>query len=323
MDTTRIGGRMADLLPEAGRPLLPAADREAAPQVLADRLDGTVVRLGGTVLKAHAPGTDPAALALRLEAAARPGPVLVAPLRAEGSGRPLLEVDGVLITAWPAGEPVDPQAPERAPWEQAAALAARLHATAAPPGLPPMGGPAKVAAALRRLSGAPGARPEAEHVRAAAATLPAWARGAAPAPWYGPRRLVHGDLHLGQLIRLPTLGAADPQAGWRLIDVDDLGTGDPVWDLARPAAWYACGMLPAEPWWRFLTAYRAAGGSALPADPSVDPWTVLEVPARALVVQLAALGLARAVREGREPDEVEQSVVAACARIGGSAPADR
>ena len=65
-------------------------------------------------------------------------------------------------------------------------------------------------------------------------------------------RLCHGDLHLGQLVRHPA-----PHGPWRLIDVDDLGLGDPAWDLARPAAWYAAGLLPPGRLDRFLGAYRA------------------------------------------------------------------
>ncbi|MFF4648776.1 phosphotransferase [Streptomyces sp. NPDC001380] len=311
------------LLRSAGRALLPPADRDAVPQVLADRPDGTVLRFGATVLKAHAPGTGRAALEARLDAAAGPAlrTVLLPPLPVPGSGRLLAEAGGLLVTAWPAGRPVAPDAPELAPWEQAGALAARLHAVPPPPGLPPMGGPAKVAAALRRLDAAAGAHPAgAAAVRAACATLPAWARGAAEPPAHPAPRLVHGDLHLGQLVRLPGAPPGDPHRGWRLIDVDDLGRGDPAWDLARPAAWYAAGLLPPGPWQRFLAAYRGAGGPALPDGPA-DPWTVLEVPARALVVQLAALALVRAAREGREPDEVERLVLDACARIAGTAPA--
>lgn len=51
-----------------------------------------------------------------------------------------------------------------------------------------------------------------------------------------------------------------PDGAWRLIDVDDLGLGVPAWDLARPAAWYAAGLLAPEDWLCFLDAYRAAGG---------------------------------------------------------------
>ncbi|MYQ96039.1 aminoglycoside phosphotransferase family protein, partial [Streptomyces sp. SID4946] len=55
------------------------AGTPTAPATLADRPDATVLRLGDTVVKAHAPGTDPARLTRRLEtAAALPG-VLLAP----------------------------------------------------------------------------------------------------------------------------------------------------------------------------------------------------------------------------------------------------
>jgi aminoglycoside phosphotransferase (APT) family kinase protein len=177
-----------------------------------------------------------------------------------------------------------------------------------------MGGPAKVARALRRLRGAAPDHSASAVVLAAAAALPAWARGGAPAPAPPVACLVHGDFHLGQLVHLASPGC-DRSDGWRLIDVDDLGSGDPVWDLARPAAWYAAGLLPRWAWERFLLAYREAGGCALPPDPSVDPWTVLEMPARALVVQLAALGVARAAEERRAPDEAEELLLAACNRI--------
>ncbi len=139
------------------------------------------------------------------------------------------------------------------------------------------------------------------------ATLPAWARAEEPAS--GPGVLCHGDLHLGQLVRHP-----DPDGTWLLIDVDDLGTGTPAWDLARPAAWYACGLLSPEEWNRFLTAYRAAGGPAVP--PGGDPWAALDPAARALTVQSAARAVTKAAAARRPLDEVEQAVVDACDRMG-------
>lgn len=147
-------------------------------------------------------------------------------------------------------------------------------------------------------------------VRAAAATLPGWARGEGPPPSGG--ALCHGDLHLGQLVR-------GPAGGWRLIDVDDLGLGTPAWDLARPAAWYAAGLLDTGTWLRFLGAYRAAGGPAA-GPPGSDPWPELDLAARALTVQTAALALAKAARERRRLDDVERLMVEACARIASLPP---
>ncbi|MYW08332.1 aminoglycoside phosphotransferase family protein, partial [Streptomyces sp. SID2563] len=94
--------------------------------------------------------------------------------------------------------------------------------------------------------------------------------------------------------------------------------GDPAWDLARPAAWYAAGLLPPDVWLRFLDAYRAGDGPAVPADG--DPWPALDVPARALTVQTAALAWAKSAAEGRAPDEVEQVMIDACARIASLPP---
>ncbi|GAA3023506.1 hypothetical protein GCM10010448_01580 [Streptomyces glomeratus] len=131
--------------------------------------------------------------------------------------------------------------------------------------------------------------------------------GETPAP--PARTLCHGDLHLGQLVRRPS-----DTGRWLLIDVDDLGVGDPAWDLARPAAWYACGLLPPDEWSRFLAAYREEGGPAVPS--TGDPWPALDVPARALTVQTAALAIAKSTAGARPLDEVEQAVVDACARMG-------
>jgi aminoglycoside phosphotransferase (APT) family kinase protein len=201
---------------------------------------------------------------------------------------------------------VDPDDPDAAPWEAAATLLARLHRSPAPPGLAPMRGPAKAAQAVARLRAAAPGHPATPPVLRAWATLPAWARAEEPMP--GPGRLCHGDLHLGQLVRHPA-----PDGPWLLIDVDDLGTGVPAWDLGRPAAWFACGLLPPEAWTRFLGAYRAAGGPAVPA--AGDPWAALDTAARALTVQTAALAVAKATEAGRPVDEVERTVVDACDRM--------
>ncbi|WP_089103195.1 aminoglycoside phosphotransferase family protein [Streptomyces hyaluromycini] len=301
----------ADIPPQLTAKIRAAAHPDAAPchcggtTTLAHRPDTTVLRHAETVAKAHAPGTDPAALTLRLATAARLPGVFLPPL----TPAPAAFVDDRPVTLWPYGAPVDPDAPDAAPWEAAATLLALLHRTPPAPATPPMRGPAKAAHAIARLQEAlagAGAHPAAPPVLRAWAALPDWARAEAPMP--GPRTLCHGDLHLGQLVRHPA-----PEGPWRLIDVDDLGVGVPAWDLARPASWYACGLLPPDEWTRFLTAYRAAGGPAVPAEG--DPWPALDVPARALTVQTGARYLAKALVADRPLDEVEQSLIDACARM--------
>ncbi len=275
---------------------------------LTDRPDGTVVRHADTVAKAHAPDTASTELTARLTVAARLPGVLLPPL----SPTPV-DLHGRLVTFWPYGDPVDPEDPDAAPWEEAATLLARLHRTPAPPGLPPMRGPAKAARAIARLR-ATAPQSATEPVLRAWATLPAWARAEARMPGQALRpTLCHGDLHLGQLVRHPT-----PDGPWLLIDVDDLGVGAPAWDLARPAAWYACGLLPPDEWTRFLTAYRTAGGPAVPADG--NPWPALDTVARALTVQTAALAIVKATAADRPLDDVQQAVVDACARMGSVPP---
>jgi aminoglycoside phosphotransferase (APT) family kinase protein len=280
-------------------------------EVLAEREDGVVVRAGGVVAKAHAVDADRGELEARVWVAgcgAVRG-VLLAPVP-EGEPRFL---EGRRVTVWPYGVPVDRDDPEAAPWEEAGTLLARLHRVpleALPGPLPAMRGPAKVARALERMAAVSGGAAAAT-VRRAASALPAWARGAGKPP--ARPVLVHGDFHLGQLVR--------PPAGqWLLIDVDDLGVGEPAWDLARPAAWFATGLLAPGAWGRFLGAYRAAAGPAVPRDG--DPWAALDVPARALTVQSAALAVARARREERELDEVDEALVDACARIADLPHAD-
>ncbi|HEY5833614.1 MAG TPA: phosphotransferase [Streptomyces sp.] len=295
--------------------------------MLARRADATVVRVGGAVAKAHPPGTDTGALRVRLGVAAHPlsRGVLLPPYGVEPA-----VLEGRAVSVWPYGVPVDPGEPEAAPWEEAATLLARLHAIPPddlPGPLPPMRGPAKVAGAMARLRGAPDSA-AARTVRRAWRRLPAWARD--EAPYEGRSALCHGDWHLGQLVHAQAEGRVPPPpagdgplpgprayppapAGWRLIDVDDLGVGDPAWDLARPAMWFGAGLLAPGTWARFLDAYRAAGGRAVAA--AGDPWRDLDVPARALAVQSAATAVAKAARDGREPDEAESQLIGACARI--------
>ncbi|MET7326664.1 phosphotransferase [Nonomuraea sp. NPDC005650] len=256
------------------------------------RTDVVVLRRGEVVVKAHSARDDVESLRIRLRAAASAAVtgVMLAPLDPE-----VLTVAGRAVTVWPAGRPVAQDDPDSAPWEEGARLLARLHAVPLTPlpGLPPAGGPARAARAVARMTGD---GPVEQLVRRAFKELPE------PDPL--PGLLTHGDWHLGQLVR---------RDDWLLIDVDDLGVGDPAWDLARPAAWYAAGLLDPAVWERFLGAYLGSGGPALGRGD--DPWRRLDVPARALTVQLAAVAVVNAERDGRELDEVEHSLVESCNRI--------
>ncbi|MBB4934619.1 hypothetical protein F4561_005439 [Lipingzhangella halophila] len=277
-----------------------AAVDGAVPELLYDRKGSVLVRVADVVVKAHAEGDCAAGLTTRMRlAASTPG--LLTPLG------PPVQAAGRTVTVWPYGTPV--AAEDDPPWEEGARLLAQLHRHPASDPTPACRGWAeRVGRAVGRLPGDDG-DPAAAEIRRAYAGLPAWIRvPSEPAPGAAGASggLVHGDWHLGQLVH----ARAD---GWQLIDIADLGTGDPAWDLARPAALFASGLLPPEEWERFLAAYRAAGGPAVPADG--DPWTTLEVPARAMVVQIAATRVGRARAKGRALDEQEEPLVDICRRI--------
>jgi aminoglycoside phosphotransferase (APT) family kinase protein len=269
--------------------------------VLADRPEVTVVRVGDVVAKAHAVGTDEAALAVRLRIAADPAlaGILLPPLPPATVTRLR---DGRAATMWPYGTPVDPDDAGAVPWEVAGRLLAALHAVRLPrPGpLPPMGGPARTARAVARALAIPGHAAARRALAGVWDALPPWCRGETVEETPNAPVLCHGDFHLGQLVRHP-----GPGGPWLLIDVDDLGLGDPAWDLARPAAWYAAGLLPPADWRRLLTAYR----------PDWDPWPRLDAPARALTAHFTARALLRAERSGRALTWEEEAFVDACARI--------
>ncbi|MFP3965949.1 phosphotransferase [Actinomadura fulvescens] len=279
----------------AGAPAGAPAGALAEPEVLYDRHSVLVVRLGDVVVKAHQPDRDGGPLLeRRMEIAAGLPALLLRPLG------PRREIGGRVVTVWPYGTPVDPAGP--LPWEDGGRLLAELHAVPVPPRAPGWGRPARVARLVSRLEDGPAA----VEIRRAFATLPSWIRGEADEPAGGARCLIHGDWHLGQMVQ-------DASGAWRLIDVEDLGAGDPAWDLARPAALYSAGVLPPDDWERLLGAYQAAGGPAVP--PHANPWTTLDVPARTLVIQIAATCVISA-REGDRPlEEPERALVDACRRI--------
>lgn len=249
----------------------------AAPEILGgDRGDVVVVRVGDVVVKALPADADVEALRQRLDIAAAHPELFVPPLM------PLQFVDDRPVTVWPYGTPVSQDDPDAAPWEESAHLLARLHAL--PAQGPTAGAPERIVRAIKAL---PPRLPHADVVLAAFEVLPPLDMST--------KALIHGDWHLGQLVH---------RGAWRLIDVDDVGVGDPVWDLARPAALFAAGILPGDLWARFLNAYRDAGGVALPTS----EWDALNIPAQAYVVQMAARALVTGL-------QAVEPLVEACRRI--------
>ena len=236
---------------------------------------GATVKVDGDVVtKLHRPGTDPQALRQRLRVAAR-SDCLLSPLELEPEA-----VGERWQTRWPKVEVVAPE-PGAVPWTEAGRLLARLHAEPIGDLALPQGGPARLTRSLARL----GDGVRADVIRLAAAGL------SEPQPGR-PITLVHGDFHLGQL--------GDHAGALVLIDVDDLGVGDPAADLARPAGFWAAGLLPDAAWRAFLDGYREGAGPGLPPD---DPWPVLESFARTAVVAAAA----------NHPDD--DLLIAACGRM--------
>ncbi|MEO5873805.1 MAG: phosphotransferase, partial [Streptosporangiaceae bacterium] len=254
------------------------------PIILYDRHDVMVIQVGGVVAKSHGPRTTD--LAVRLRVARALPDILLAPFG------PPQALGTEQASLWPAGEPVDPGDPDAAPWEEGARLLAALHAAplAAHGPLPRQGAPARVCEVMTRL---PADHPASPVVRRAFAALPD------PLETVGVPRLVHGDFHLGQLVR--------HEDAWRLIDVDELGWGDPTWDLARPAGLFAAGVISAGVFSRFVAAYREAGGPAIPAEG--DLWEALDIPAKALAIQTAARCVSHAVEENRPLDELETALI--------------
>ncbi len=270
-----------------------------------------VVAAGPVVAKFHLARTDPGELSARLVFAAS-STTNLAPLRID----PLRAPNGSLASLWPRVEALTPA--DHPPWAEAGALLAELHRTPLRTDLPEHGGPARLERAIRRLDSAPSSTAVTVLRRTADALVSARTRRDAgpggPGSHLGPRPLgpVHGDWHLGQLGRpsLPERSWSKGGDGWRLLDIDDLGVGDPAWDLGRPAGFWAAGLLEDGAWAALLGAYQAAGGPAVP--PKGDPWPALDQAARAAVLIAAT---AAVLRPGAHSPDTADALIAACARM--------
>lgn len=246
-------------------------------------------------------------LARRLSAVSHPplDAVFIPPLASSTGDAP----DGSLVSAWPEVPVL--AADDRIPWSEAGLLLARLHRLEAPASLPRHSPSGRLARSLERAEALPqgpdrtllvelGRRLLREVAEATSEQQPAQRH---TAELLGPQggSTVHGDFHLGQLGLW--------QGAWRLLDLDDLGIGDPAWDLARPAGFWAAGLVTDRDWADFLDGYRDAGGPAVPAVG--DPWPPLDLPARCAVHVAAVRVLTRAVHS----DLTAHALLAACRRM--------
>jgi hypothetical protein len=262
-----------------------------------------IAHVGDVVVKVHHPRTDAAALSRRIAASARLAArgLVVPPL----SPRPVTDrASSRLVTAWPRVDVLGPGDGDL-PWAAAGALLASLHRTpadAVTARLGAHGGGDRVDRALVRVAGLGIGDAGRDLLSTVGAQLTAQLRDAARPGDSRRGSLVHGDWHLGQL--------AHDDDGWRLLDMDDVGLGDPAWDLGRPAGFWAAGLLDDEDWGAFIDTYRAVGGPGVPHEG--DPWPRLDLPARCAV-------FVAAVRElGIQPASSEISASAllqACARM--------
>ena len=255
--------------------------RDDAPRQLRTRSGSRLYFFADLLVKVHRPATDAAELGQRLAYCRGP---LLTPL--DPIPR-LLLVDGPdrppgLVTRWPIVEVLSPEATP--PWTESARLLARVHETRITTPVPGHGWPARLARA----------------VALAPAELADLGRSLLHQVYRRnePQRLLHGDWHLGQLGRTA--------AGWCLLDPEDLGRGDPAWDLARPAGFWAADLLPDADWQEFLDGYRAAGGTAIPA--AGGPGPVLDLPARCAVYVAA-------MHPDAHPSDTAQALAEACRRM--------
>ena len=263
--------------------------------------------VGGAVLKLHHERTRPAVLSARLAAVVHSplATVFVPPLTSEVATAP----DGSLVTAWPDVRVLGVE--DEIPWSEVGSLLARLHRLSGPATLPMHAAADRLERAIER------ARALADEaardllvqlgdsllreVRKVTDRTKRAQRHTTESTAPQGNSIVHGDFHLGQV--------GSWEGAWRLLDLDDLGAGDPAWDLARPAGFWATGLLADREWREFLDGYRGAGGPAVPD--SGDPWPPLDLAARCAVHVAAVRVLSRPVHS----DLTASALLSACRQM--------
>lgn len=282
--------------------------------------------VGGVVLKLHRTSADHA-LATRFSAVSgepfrrfflQPlAPMTRSPDGAAVTAWPLTQVIGAPSSRGPSGSGDSSLLSDEVdtcdvPWAAAGRLLARVHRQRPTEALPVHGGHARLTRAharVQHLISSP--RFDQSHVKGTphvpdAGTLAllddlgrALRSQLADVSQRSDVAVAHGDWHIGQLALTPN--------GMRLLDIDDIGMGDPAWDLGRPAGFWAAGLLDDAPWEAFLGGYRYAGGPGVPAHG--DPWPALDLSARSAVFIAAVRALSAQRVHG---DDSADALLEAC-----------
>lgn len=273
----------------ANTPVVPLVTRGLPTRPVAPE-HSQVFICAGVIVKLHGLNTDPGRLSRRLQGIAAPDmdrlwiqPLRYSALRAPGDR---------LATVWPRVTVLSTV--DHPPWTEVGRLLAQLHRMPLIDDLPRLGGHSRLARAIAYLRGS------APDDLTWLAELGEGLASGLEQP--GRVTLAHGDFHLGQVGHTPL------RRSWKLLDVDDFGVGDPAWDLARPAGFWAAGLLDDESWRTFLDAYRGSGGPAVP--PEGDPWPALDLPARAAVLVATVQALRTPLSE-----DITRDLLRACRRM--------
>jgi hypothetical protein len=124
-----------------------------------------------------------------------------------------------------------------------------------------------------------------------------------------PKVWSHGDFHLGQIVIIQDQG----KNAARLIDCDSLCHSIAEWDLARPAALFAAGILPAQFWQSFIESYAEHRFKCKLNEKKL--WSSLDIPAKVMTVKLATNAVNRATLTDDYLEDSELELIETCKAI--------
>lgn len=218
--------------------------------------------------------------------------------------RHVFQIEDRLFTVWPAAETHLPNSVDQFEWVESAQLLASLHNLSVRTKrlVRPAGWLGRLGHLKTKIEACRAFPDERKTLLAALETLPRFSS----TTWHeNNTSLVHGDWHPGQVVRSSNQ--------LKLIDCDDVGLGNPMWDLARVAGWSLAGVISHEVWTSFFNHYAAA--RQLTNQQIETVWQNLELPARAATILSAATGVIHAEKEQRDLEDYEKELFESCQRI--------